>query len=90
MRLQHQPQNAKAGLGMQPQAEEQFCETQAEKMLDGKHPDAKVQRWPDGLSTAVVTPPINIEGGEFNARSMHANTVMQNTTIATEGEVWSH
>ena len=33
------------------------------KWLDGKHPDAKAQRWPDGLSTAVATPPINIEGG---------------------------
>ena len=40
-----------------------FAKHKLKRMLDGKHPDAKVQRWPDGLSTAVVTPPINIGGG---------------------------
>ena len=63
MWLQYQPQTQKLVLECNLKPKHSFAKHKLERMLDGKHPDAKVQRWPDGLSTAVVTPPINIEGG---------------------------
>ena len=32
------------------------------RMMAGKHPDRHVLKWPDGLSTQVTVPPINIDG----------------------------
>lgn len=50
-------------LGCNRKPKHNFAKHKLKRMLDGKHPDAKVQRWPDRLNTSVATPPINIEGG---------------------------
>ena len=61
--MQHKSKTQKLALACNLKPKHSFAKHKLRRMLDGKHPDAKVQRWPDGLSTAAVTPPINMEEG---------------------------